>query len=316
VSDSGMDMAHASVIGLLHPGEMGAAAGQCLTGAGHTVLWASEGRGPETAARARAANLTDVGTAAEVAERADVIFSICPPHAALDSAWAVQGFGGLYVDANAISPATAREVALMVEEGGATYVDGGIIGPPPGTAGTTRLYLSGAQAQAIRALFDGTAVDARVIDGGTWSASAVKMAYAGWTKGTSALLLAVRAMARSEGVEDVLLTEWALSQPALADRCRGAARAATTKGWRWVAEMEEIAATMASAGLPDGFHQAAAEIFRRSPRTSPWEPLPGEAAPSRVHSGNTGSRGGEPVTPGGESVDLVLAALTGEVTGG
>jgi len=261
-----MDMVNATVIGLLHPGEMGAAVGQCLAGAGYTVLWASDGRGPETAARARAAGLTDAGTAAEVAERADVIFAICPPHAALDTAWAVQGFGGFYVDANAISPATAREVALMVEEGGAIYVDGGIIGLPPTRPGGTRLYLSGAQAHDVRGLFDGTALDARVIDGGPWSASAVKMAYAAWTKGTTALLLAARALARAEGVEKALLAEWALSQPSLADRSRAATRAATTKGWRWVAEMEEIASSMVSVGLPDGFHQAAAEIYRRSPR--------------------------------------------------
>jgi 3-hydroxyisobutyrate dehydrogenase-like beta-hydroxyacid dehydrogenase len=282
-----MDMPSASVIGLLHPGEMGAAVGRCLTGAGHEVLWASEGRGPETAARARAAGLADAGTPAEMAERADLILSICPPHAALDTAWAVQGFGGLYVDANAISPATAREVALMVEEGGATYVDGGIIGVPPAMAGSTRLYLSGEQAPAVRRLFDDTPVDARVIRGGTWAASAVKMAYASWTKGTAALLLAARALAWAEGVEDVLLAEWALSQPALADRSAGAARSAAVKGWRWVAEMEEIAASMAAAGLPDGFHQAAAEIFRRSPRA-------------------------EPGTPAGEPVGQVLAALTGE----
>jgi len=279
-----MTMRSAIVIGLLHPGEMGAAVGRCLTDAGYTVLWASEGRGPETAARARAAGLADAGTAAEMAERADTILSICPPHAALDTAWAVQGFGGLYVDANAISPATAREVALMVEEGGATYVDGGIIGLPPAVAGSTRLYLSGAEAQTVRRLFDGTPVDARVV-GGTWAASAVKMAYASWTKGTVALLLAARALARADGVEDVLLAEWALSQPSLADRSAGAARSAATKGWRWVAEMEEIAASMAAAGLPDGFHQAAAEIFRRSPRA-------------------------EPGAPADERVDQVLAALT------
>ncbi len=296
-----MDMPSASVIGLLHPGEMGAAVGRCLTGAGHEVLWASEGRGPETAARARAAGLADAGTAAEVAERAEVILSICPPHAALDTAWAVQGFGGLYVDANAISPATAREVALMVEEGGATYVDGGIIGlPPPPTqlpvplhspsmAGSTRLYLSGAEADTVRGLFDATPLDARVIRGGTWSASAVKMAYAAWTKGTAALVLTARALARAEGVEDVLLAEWALSQPSLADRSSGAARSAATKGWRWVAEMEEIAASMAAVGLPDGFHQAAAEIFRRSPRAEP------------------GMLTGDPVGP-------MLAALTGDAS--
>jgi len=272
---------------------MGAAVGRCLTGAGHEVLWASEGRGPQTAARARAAGLTDAGTAAEVADRAEVIFSICPPHAALDMAWAVQGFGGLFVDANAISPATAREVALMVEEGGATYIDGGIIGTPPVTGGSTRLYLSGLEAGTVARLFDGTVLDARVIDGGTWSASAVKMAYAAWTKGTAALLLAARALARAEAVEDVLVAEWTLSQPGLADRSRGAARSATTKGWRWVAEMEEIAASMAAAGLPDGFHQAAAEIFRRSPRAEPDQP-------------------DQPDQPPDDTVDRVLSAIAGE----
>ena len=264
-----MDLPSAFVIGLLHPGEMGAAVGRCLTGAGHTVLWASEGRGPETAARARQAGLTDAGTPAEMAERADLILSICPPHAALDTAWAVQGFAGLYVDANAISPATAREVALMVEEGGATYIDGGIIGLPPVTPGRTRLYLSGEQAQTVRRLFDGTPLEARVIGGGTFAASAVKMAYASWTKGSAALLLAARSLARAEGVEDALAAEWTLSQPGLGERSEAAARSATTKGWRWVAEMEEIAASMAADGLPDGFHQAAAEIFRRAPRAEP-----------------------------------------------
>ena len=93
----------ARVAGMLHPGEMGAAVGQCLTGAGYEVLWASEGRGPDTAARAREAGLTDVGTVSQLAARASVILSICPPHAALDVAEAVRGFSGLYMDANAIS---------------------------------------------------------------------------------------------------------------------------------------------------------------------------------------------------------------------
>jgi hypothetical protein len=87
------------------------------------------------------------------------------------------------------------------------------------------------------------------------------MAYAGWTKGSAALILAVRALARAEGVEDTLLAEWALSQPELAGRSRGAARSAAAKGWRWVGEMEEISASMAADGLPGGFHAAAAEVF-------------------------------------------------------
>jgi hypothetical protein len=91
------------------------------------------------------------------------------------------------------------------------------------------------------------------------------MAYASWTKGSAALLLAARALARAEGVEEALLAEWGISQPGLTQRSARAAGSAAAKGWRWVAEMQEIAAAIAAAGLPDGFHQAAAEIYRRSP---------------------------------------------------
>jgi 3-hydroxyisobutyrate dehydrogenase-like beta-hydroxyacid dehydrogenase len=265
---SGVSNMNRAVIGLLHPGEMGAAVGGCLTAAGHEVLWVSPGRGPDTAKRAATAGLTDAGTVAALAGRAEIIISVCPPHAALDVAWAVHGFGGLYVDANAVSPGTAREVAQLICESGGRYVDGGIVGPPPepGRPGRSRLYLSGADAGQIAALFAGTPLDTRVVAGPAMAASAVKMAYAAWTKGTIALLLSVRALAREQGVEDALLAEWELSQPGLDARSAGAARSAAAKGWRWVAEMEEIGATMSAAGLPDGFHQAAAEIFRRVPR--------------------------------------------------
>ncbi len=102
------------------------------------------------------------------------------------------------------------------------------------------------------------------------------MAYASWTKGTAAMLLATRALARAEGVEEALLAEWALSQPQLAGQSERAAESGAAKGWRWIAEMEEIAHCMAEAGLPDGFHQAAAEIFRRCPR------LPDAAAGDKI----------------------------------
>jgi 3-hydroxyisobutyrate dehydrogenase-like beta-hydroxyacid dehydrogenase len=250
-------------IGLLHPGEMGAAIGKCLAGAGHRVLWVPEGRSAATRERAAEAGLDGCGWA-EMAARSEVIVSVCPPHAALDVARAMagSGFRGLYLDANAVSPATAGEVAAIVEAGGADFADGGIIGPPPTAPGSTRLYLSGLRAGEIGALFGGTDVDARVVPL-PGSASAVKMAYASWTKGSAALLLAARALARAEGVESVLLAEWALSQPGLEKRWDGAAAAAAAKGWRWVGEMEEIAAAMAAAGLPDGFHQAAADTYRR-----------------------------------------------------
>ena len=298
-----------TVIGLLHPGEMGAAVGRCLTGRGHTVLWASAGRGPATAARAAAAGLTDVGTARAVAAQAGVILSICPPHAAMDVARAVAGFGGLYVDANAVSPATAGDIAVVISRGGGQYVDGGIIGLPPEEPGSTRLYLSGPQAPVVSALFAGTALEARVIGESPNAASAVKMAYAGWTKGSAALLLAVRALARAEGVEDTLLAEWALSQPSLEPRSQGSARSATAKGWRWVAEMEEIAASMAAAGLPDGFHQAAAEVFRRTPRPGAEPSATGADTPAADGAAASGPAASAPAANGAQVVDAVVAAL-------
>jgi 3-hydroxyisobutyrate dehydrogenase-like beta-hydroxyacid dehydrogenase len=259
-------------IGLLHPGEMGAAVGRCLVDAGHRVLWVPLRRSPATVARAGSAGLVGAdGGLAEVVRRSGVIVSVCPPHAALGMAREVAGFGfgGVYVDANAVSPGTAHEVARVVEGGGASYVDGGIIGTPPVAPGFIRLYLSGARAGEVRRLFAGSDVDARVIEGESVAASAVKMAYASWTKGSGALLLAARALARAEGVEEVLLGEWSISQPGLAEQSAGAARSAAAKGWRWVAEMEEIAAAMGAAGQPEGFHLAAAEVYRRYPRDRP-----------------------------------------------
>jgi 3-hydroxyisobutyrate dehydrogenase-like beta-hydroxyacid dehydrogenase len=264
-------------IGLLHPGEMGGAVGQCLTAGGHEVLWVPEGRSAETAARAGAAGLTAAGDLADLVRRSDVIMSVCPPHAAVGIARQVAqaqpaAFGSVYVDANAISPATAREVAGIIETAGANYVDGGIIGTPPVMPGFIRLYLSGPKAGDVRDLFDGTAAAARLVErdgdndeggGEVGAASAVKMAYAAWTKGSAALLLTARALAVAEGVENALLAEWGISQPGLSERWTRASWSAAAKGWRWIAEMEEIAATMAAAGLPEGFHEAAAEIYRR-----------------------------------------------------
>ncbi len=218
----------------------------------------------------------DVGTAGQMSGRAGVILSVCPPHAVLEVARSVGGFGGIYVDANAVSPATSREVAGAVAAGGAEYVDGGIIGAPPRSPGDSRLYLSGPQAGRIAELFAGTALDAQVIGEEIGQASAVKMAYAAWTKGTAALILAIRALARAEDVEQALLAEWQKSQPALTARPHAAARSAMEKGWRWVAEMEEIAATMAAAGLPPGFHQAARRHLH--PRPARNDPVPHQRA--------------------------------------
>ena len=246
-----------TVVGLLHPGEMGAAVGAALRERSVSVLWASAGRSPATAERAEAAGLEDAGDLGAVCRRCEVLLSICPPHAAVAVAQAAAGFAGTYVDANAIAPETARAIASVHPR----FVDGGIVGPPPTRPGTTRLYLSGEEAERIAELFAGTNVDARAITG---SASALKAGYAGWTKGSAALLLTVRELARAEGVEDALLEEWRLSIPELEERLAGAERSARRKGWRWIGEMEEIARSMDAQDLPTGFHEAAAEVFRRA----------------------------------------------------
>ena len=247
------------MIGVLHPGEMGAAVGAALRAAGQTVFWASEGRSPETLARAEEAGLQDAGTVGEVARRSDVVMSVCPPHAAMEVARSVAGFRGVFVDANAISPETSRAIDAAIE---GRFVDGGIIGPPPREPGSTRLYLAGSEADTVAGLFAGTTLDARVISEEPGAASALKMAYAACTKGTAAMLLAIRELAQAAQVEPALLEEWRLSLPELIERWAAAARSADRKGWRWVAEMEEIASTFESGGLPGGFHRAAAEVFR------------------------------------------------------
>ena len=254
------------VIGLIQPGEMGAAIGGLLTRRRHEVLWAFAGRSPDTARRAEAAGITDVGSLEALTERSEVVLSVCPPHAALDVARVVAGAGfrGLYVDANAVSPSTTQTVGAVVEASGATFVDGGIIGSPPPAAGSTRLYLSGAAASRVAEIFEGTELGPVVLTDELGVASALKMAYAAWTKGSAALLLASLSAARAGGVEQALRQEWELSQPGLLRRAEGAAAAAATKGWRWVGEMQEIAATLAASDLPEGFHQAAAEVFSRS----------------------------------------------------
>lgn len=249
----------AGVTGVLHPGDMGVTVAAACSG---TVLWASEGRSAETCARAADASLTDAGDLASLVAEAHIVISVCPPHGAeaLAATVADAGFAGCFVDANAVSPATARRIAARFEN----FVDGSLIGPPAREPGTTRLYLAGPDAARVAAKFAGSLLDARVLDGGDiGAASALKMAYASWTKGTNALLVAVAALAAAEGVSDELTAEWGLSQSGLSQRLTYTAIRSAPKAWRWVGEMDEIADTFASAGLPDGFHRAASEVFAR-----------------------------------------------------
>ena len=244
---------------LLHPGEMGASVGAALRANGHAVLWVSHGRSDATRQRAVAADLTSVATLEEALGSVDNVISVCPPNAAVDVARSVSsaGFNGVYVDANAVSPETAKCLADIAGDG---FVDGGIIGPPATRPGATRLYLSGELALTVAAWFEESLVDARVVG---CSASALKMCYAAYTKGSSALILSIRALASSHGAEDALLSEWDISQSGLKARSHAAARGTSRKAWRFEGEMREIAATFAAAGLPSGFHQAASDVYRR-----------------------------------------------------
>ena len=263
-------------IGLLHPGEMGASVGAAARQAGAKVSWASSGRSGESRRRAAQADLEDSGSLEELSASSELILSVCPPDAAtaLAESVAATGYTGIYVDANAVSTGTARTVAAIIENAGARFVDGGIIGPPAHNPGSTRLYLSGAEAAAVVDAFQGSALQAIAMDTRPGAASALKMCYAAWTKGSAALLTGVRALALAEGVEEALLEEWAISQQGLDARSTAAARNNAFKAWRFAGEMREIAATFETSALPGGFHRGAADIYERLSGYKDCDPAP------------------------------------------
>jgi 3-hydroxyisobutyrate dehydrogenase-like beta-hydroxyacid dehydrogenase len=249
-------------LAVLHPGEMGVTVGAALQCGGHDVYWLPEDRSSATRGRAQAAGFREARSLAELVRLVDGVISVCPPHGALALAVAVKevDYVGTYVDANAVSPQTAREIEAVI---GSNFVDGGIIGPPAMNDGSTRLYLSGATAQRVAGWFDDGVLSASVIAGGAGAASALKMCYAAYTKGSSALLLAIRALAESAGVTAALLSEWEISQPGLARQSEAIALGTARKAWRFVGEMNEIARTFRTAELPGDFHDGAADIYRR-----------------------------------------------------
>ena len=255
------------MLAVLHPGAMGAAVAACLVGCGHQVGWLRTGRSQATLLRAGQAGLTPFDDHAELLAHADIVFSICPPHGALDVARALAGFRGIMVDANAISPQTSLLVGRTVG-GSARYVDGGIIGPPPVTAGTTRLYLAGDDGE-VADLFAGSPLDAVSLAGAPPAASALKMTYAAWTKTTAALLVSIRETAAAYGVDGDLAAEWAMSQPHLAQAWLRAREQSHEKGWRWSYELAEIGRTFAAVGQPEGFGAAASQVFAASSGEDP-----------------------------------------------
>lgn len=252
-----------TTVGVLHPGSTGARLGRALAGQGVRVLWASAGRSDATRRRADEAGLTDAGTLAALRAESDFILTVCPPGAACEVARSVAGFDGLYIDANAVAPATARHVAGLIESGGGRYADAAIVGA---TRGRIRLYASGEAAPEVAGLFAGTGVEVRVIPGHPMSASALKICGAAWVKGISSLLLDIRALAVAEGVEAELLREWEEYQPHLQEDSRKAAQRALERGWRWAPEMEEIARSFRDFGLPGDFHDGARRVYSAAGR--------------------------------------------------
>ncbi len=259
-------------IAILMPGDMGHAVGRVLREHGYDVLCALEGRGEATRKLAAEAGLRDVGGIGEVVAGADMILSILPPAAALSQAQAVadamlaSGKRPVYVDCNAISPDTAKQVGEAITAAGAPFIDAGIIGLAPGKGGGTRFYVSGPDTAPIRAL-DGKGFQVIATGEGIGEASALKMVYAGLTKGTWTLQTAVLLAAQRLGVIDPLLEEFGLSQSGPLEAMRARVPFLPADSARWVGEMEEISATFASAGVTPGFHEGATEIFRLLART-------------------------------------------------
>lgn len=257
------------VIGILHPGVMGAAVGSALKQVAGAVIWAAAGRSITTSKRAEIADLIAVPDVAELAARADVIVSICPPHAAREVAEQVaDALGGrpdrpLYVEANAVAPATVSGIGELL--GADRVIDAAIIGPPAWEPGRTVLWLAGRAAPVVAGLLAGSPFEARVLGAELGPASALKACFALQSKAIPAVWLAMDAAARGYGVAEELRGELArcgVTPPAAPD---GA------KAWRWVGEMEQAGDAFAAVGLPDGFSRAAAQMYRRLAADDPTD---------------------------------------------
>lgn len=251
-----------TVVGLLHPGAMGAAVGSQLVSLGHTVLWCTAGRSAASAGRAASAGLRGVDTVGELLAESSVVLAICPPAAAEDVANLVagNGFRGVYVDANAISPHRMIRIAELF----ADVVDGSIIGPPPRPDRSARVYLSGPDelVSLVHGLFVGGAAEPVRLSPRIGDASALKMAFGSYNKASHALAAVSQALASEYGVTAELLaeagreTESALARP---HRMPGVA----ARAWRWAPEMLEAAESFAAVGLPAELATGAAAVLGR-----------------------------------------------------
>lgn len=252
-------------IGFLHPGAMGISLAATAKNSGHIPYWVSENRSSETAKRAAHVGLTEVPTFQELGNACSVIISVCPPHAATEVAKEVlaTSFKGIYADVNAISPEKSRIIGQIMEDAKVSYVDGGIVGGPAWQPNTTWLYLSGEKSQHIAECFASGPLETELLGDEIGKASALKMCFAANSKGTTALLCAVVAAAEKMGVREQLQKQWTRYNPGFTKDTLDRITRVAAKAWRFSGEMEEIANTLDEAGIPDGFHLAASDIYRR-----------------------------------------------------
>jgi 3-hydroxyisobutyrate dehydrogenase-like beta-hydroxyacid dehydrogenase len=172
-------------------------------------------------------------------------------------------FTGLYVDANAISPQRATRLDQALTAAGVNFVDGGIIGGPAWKPGSTWLYLSGQEAEKAATLFSAGPLETSVIGNQPGKASSLKMCFAAYTKGTTALLCAILATAEALDVRQELTHQWSRNESDFATQAEQRVTRVTAKAWRFAGEMDEISITMRDAGVPGEFHGAAADIYHR-----------------------------------------------------
>jgi 3-hydroxyisobutyrate dehydrogenase-like beta-hydroxyacid dehydrogenase len=252
-------------IGFLHPGAMGISLAVTAQNTGHTAYWVSADRSSDTQERAEKHSLVETKALYELCDKCSTIISVCPPHAAVMVAEKVLAcsFNGVYVDVNAISPQRAKHIAGLMKHAGVKFVDGGIIGGPAWTPGMTWLYLSGPHADQVAECFAEGPLGTEVIGDEIGKASALKICFAANTKGTTALLCAILAAAEKLGVRKELEKQWSRHGSEFAQNTRKRIVNVTAKAWRFAGEMEEIARTFESVGLPGAFHKAAYDIYKR-----------------------------------------------------
>jgi 3-hydroxyisobutyrate dehydrogenase-like beta-hydroxyacid dehydrogenase len=265
-------------VAVIAMGEMGAGVARRLHERGATVLTSLAGRSAASAARAQKAGAIPVSTDDELVRQADFILSIVPPGDAVALAQRLApairkaGRKTIYVDCNAVSPQTAETIGDLLKDTGCVYVDAGIIGPPPGPNSRTIFYASGPGAKEFERLA-ACGLSIRLMEGPNGAASAMKLSYAGITKGCTAICSAMMLGATRGGTAESLLQELSESQPMLLNWMRGFVARMPPKAYRWVAEMEEIATFQqddAAArdmylGIARFYEQIAAALAERKP---------------------------------------------------